>query len=132
MKPYCYLMAGTLLGSLLTAGASAVHSEASPVQDPVRQSPQYYTVLLENDEVRVLEYRLGPGQKEPMHSHTSGVVYTLSDGRLRTTLADGTTTESALKAREAIWRTPVTHALENIGNTDVHALALELKRPSKP
>jgi quercetin dioxygenase-like cupin family protein len=132
MKPYFYLIAGTLLGSLLTAGANAVHSEANPVQDPVRQSPQYYTVLLENDEVRVLEYRLGPGQKEPMHSHTSGVVYTFSDGRLRTTLADGTTTESALKAREAIWRTPVTHALENIGNTDVHALALELKRPSKP
>jgi quercetin dioxygenase-like cupin family protein len=132
MKPYCYLIAGTLLGSLLTAGANTVHSEANPVQDPVRQSPQYYTVLLENDEVRVLEYRLGPGQKEPMHSHTSGVVYTFSDGRLRTTLADGTTTESALKAREAIWRTPVTHALENIGNTDVHALALELKRPSKP
>ena len=132
MRPWCYLMAGTFLGSLLTAGANAVPSATHSVQDPVKQSPEYYTVLLENDEVRVLEYRLRPGQKEPMHSHTSGVVYTFSDGKIRTTLADGTTTESVLKAREAIWRTPVTHALENIGETDVHALALELKRPSKP
>ncbi|PYJ67167.1 MAG: hypothetical protein DME76_15800, partial [Verrucomicrobia bacterium] len=43
-------------------------------QDPVKTSPQYYKVLLENDQVRVLEYRLKPGEKEPTHSHPAGVV----------------------------------------------------------
>jgi hypothetical protein len=35
-------------------------------QDPVKLSPQYYNVLLDNGHVRVLEYRLKPGEKEPM------------------------------------------------------------------
>jgi hypothetical protein len=33
-------------------------------QDPVKISPQFYKLLLENDQVRVLEYRLKPGEKE--------------------------------------------------------------------
>jgi len=41
----------------------------------VKTSPQYYKVLLENDQVRVLEYRLKAGEKEPMHSHPAGVVF---------------------------------------------------------
>jgi hypothetical protein len=32
-------------------------------QDPVKTSPQYYKVLLENDQVRVLEYRLKAGER---------------------------------------------------------------------
>ena len=32
-------------------------------QDPVKTSPQYYKVLLENDQVRVLEYRLKAWEK---------------------------------------------------------------------
>ena len=52
-------------------------------QDPVKTSPQFYKVLLENDEVRVLEYRLKPGQKEPIHSHPAGVVYVLSGAALK-------------------------------------------------
>jgi hypothetical protein len=36
---------------------------AASAQDPVKTSPQYYKVLLENDQVRVLEYRLKPGEK---------------------------------------------------------------------
>ena len=42
---------------------------------PVTLSPNLYTVLLENDEVRVLEYHAKPGDREPMHCHPAGVVY---------------------------------------------------------
>ena len=100
-------------------------------QDPVRASPQYYKVLLENEQVRVLEYRLRPGEKEPMHSHPSGIVYEFNDSKLKMT-QDGKTEESVGKAGEVFWRTSVTHALENIGNTEVHALAVEIKTPCKP
>src|SRR5207248_2474521 len=54
----------------------------SGAQDPLKASPQYYKILLENDRVRVLEYRLKPGEKEAMHSHPAGVVYVLSGGTL--------------------------------------------------
>src|SRR5437667_2459052 len=85
-------------------------------QDPVKLSPQYYRVLLENDQVRVLEYRLKPGEKEPMHSHPAGVVYVLGGAKLKFTYPDGKTEERAAAAGETIWREPTTHAVENIGN----------------
>jgi quercetin dioxygenase-like cupin family protein len=116
------------VGSFVTGGTAAVASWGLRAQDPVQQSPDFYRVLLENDEVRVLEYRLKPGQTEPLHSHPEGVVYGFNDSKIRVTSADGKVTESAGKAGDVYWRKSVTHALENIGDTDVHSLAVEIKR----
>jgi beta-alanine degradation protein BauB len=96
-------------------------------QDPVKTSPQYYKVLLENDRVRVIEYHLKPGEKEPMHSHSAGVIYLLSGAKLRFTFPDGKTEERTAATGETIWRDPVTHAVENIGDTEAHAIAVDLK-----
>ena len=96
-------------------------------QDPVKTSPQYYKVLLENDRVRVIEYRLKPGEKEPMHSHRAGVVYVLSGATLKFSYADGRTEEKIAGTGETIWRELVTHAVENIGKTEAHAIAIDLK-----
>ena len=131
MKQWICLAAGGVLGSVLTVGATAVSSSTSSVQDPVKLSPQYYKVLLENDEVRVLEFRAKPGEKEPMHSHPSAVVYNFEGFKVRSTV-DGKTQEVIGKGGEALWRPPITHSFENIGETDVHALVVELKRSPKP
>ena len=108
--------------SLLAVLCTTVHA-----QDPVKLSPQYYKVLLENDQVRVLEYRLKAGEKEPVHSHPAGVVYVLSDAKLKFSYPDGRTEERAAAAGETIWREPITHAVENIGDTEAHAIAVDLK-----
>jgi quercetin dioxygenase-like cupin family protein len=97
-------------------------------QDAVKTSPQLYKVLLDNDQVRVLEYRLKPGEKEPMHSHPAGVVYVLSGATLKFSYPGGRTEEKAAATGETIWRDPVTHAVENIGKTEAHALAIDLKK----
>ena len=131
MKQWIYLAAGGVLGCVLTAGANAVSSSTSSVQDPVKLSPQYYKVLLENDEVRVLEFRAKPGEKEPMHAHPSAVIYSFGDYKVRAT-QDGKTEEVVGKAGAALWRPPITHSFENIGETDVHVLVVELKRSPKP
>ena len=131
MKQWICLAAGGVLGSVLTVGATAVSSSTSSVQDPVKLSPQYYKVLLENDEVRVLEFRAKPGEKEPMHSHPSAVVYNFGDAKARST-QDGKTQDVVANAGTAFWRPPITHAFENIGETDVHALVVELKRSPTP
>src|SRR6266478_9518861 len=89
-------------------------------QDPVKTSPQYYKVLLENDQVRVLEYRLKAGEKEPVHSHPAGVVYVLSGAKLKFSYPDGRTEERTAATGETIWRGPSTHAEENIGDSDAH------------
>ena len=115
-------MKTTVLMSLLGMLCATAHA-----QDPVKISPQFYKVLLENDQVRVLEYRLKPGEKEPMHSHPAGVVYVLSGAKLKFTDPDGKTEERAAASGETIWRDPTTHAVENVGNTEAHAIAIDLK-----
>ena len=116
-----------LLTSLLAGFCITAHA-----QDPVKTSPQYYKVLLENDQVRVLEWRLKPGEKEPMHSHPAGVVYELSASKLKITSPDGKTEEVTGAAGETFWRTPKTHAIENIGDTEAHAIAIDVKAAAKP
>ncbi|MEY2536343.1 MAG: beta-alanine degradation protein BauB [Verrucomicrobiota bacterium] len=108
-----------------------VLSTTAYAQDPEKASPQYYKVLLENDHVRVLEYRLKAGEKEPMHSHPAGVVYVLSGATLKFSYPDGRTEEKGAAAGETIWRDPTTHAVENVGDTEVHAIAIDLKAPSQ-
>jgi beta-alanine degradation protein BauB len=133
MRRAAYLITGICLGVLMTTIAFTVSSGVvfSQDRDPVKLSPQYYKVLLDNDQVRVLEYRLKPGEKEVMHSHPAGAVYGFNDAKTKMTLPDGKVTESTGKAGDVFWRKPITHALENIGNTEVHSLAVELKNPCK-
>jgi hypothetical protein len=73
---------------------------AARAQDPVKTSPQYYKVLIDNEEVRVLEYHLKPGENKPMHSHPRGFVYALSDAKLRISFPDGHTEETVMKTGE--------------------------------
>lgn len=126
MKRFVYLVVGIVLGALAATAAGRVAD-----QDPVAVSPQYYTVRFENDRVRVLEYRLKPGEKEAMHKHPPGVVYILSDSTVRATLPDGKVSELKGKAGEVAFRESATHAIENVGTQEARALAVDLK-PCKP
>ena len=112
----------------MTSVGAAVASRVPTAQDSVQQSPELYRVLLDNDEVRVSSTtqarREGAAARAP--------------GRRRLRLqrqqdpgesADGKVTESAGKTGDVFWRKSVTHALENVGETDVHSLAVEIKRP---
>lgn len=118
-----------LLG-VTSAGMVAALAESAPTLDPVAISPQLYSVRFENDRVRVLEYRLKPGGKEPMHSHPPGVVFALADATVKTTLADGTVVAYPSHAGEVLWRDAVTHSAENVGTTEAHYYAVELKDKS--
>ncbi len=100
-------------------------------QDPAKVTPNTHKVLLENDRVRVLDIRVKPGTKVPMHSHPDYVVYALSDFKVKFTFPDGKTAEVEGKAGEATWRDAETHAAENVGTTELHVLNVELKGAAK-
>jgi quercetin dioxygenase-like cupin family protein len=84
-------------------------------------------VLLENDRVRVLDVRLKPGASSPMHSHPDLVSYSFNPGTLRFTLRSGESIDVELCPGEALWFGAPTHATENIGTTETHDLAIELR-----
>ena len=126
MKRIGYFFMGTLAGVVLTT--AALNGQQRGVQDAVSVSPQYYTIRLENDHVRVLEFRLKPGQKEAMHTHGAGVAYIVSTAQVRTSFPDGASVDGAFQANDVHWRDKtVTHTVENIGTTDAHAIIVELK-----
>ena len=122
MQRLSYVAVGVVLGAFAVSAAGRVTT-----QDPVKVSPQYYVVRFENDRVRVLEFHLKPGEKEAMHSHPAGVVYSLADATIRNGLPDGTTSERSLKAGDVLWREDTTHTGENVGLTEARAIAIELK-----
>jgi quercetin dioxygenase-like cupin family protein len=105
---------------------------AALAQDPVKVAPDTHKVLLENDRVRVLEFRGKPGEKTPMHSHPASVGYALSGGKIKFTYPDGKTEERENKEGAARWNEAVTHAAENVGTTELHLVQIELKGAATP
>ncbi|MGI8785729.1 MAG: cytoplasmic protein [Acidobacteriota bacterium] len=117
-----------LAGSLAAVFILGVTVGVLTAQDPVKVTPKTVKVLLENDRVRVLEARLKPGEKEPMHSHPAYVGYYLSPLKVKITSPDGQSVVRERKAGEAGWSEAVIHSTENIGTSEVHALIVELKK----
>ena len=51
--------------------------------DPVETDPDHYTVVFENDRVRILEDTDRPGDRTTPHAHPDSVMHTLSAFRRR-------------------------------------------------
>jgi quercetin dioxygenase-like cupin family protein len=98
-------------------------------QDPVKVAPENFTVLLENDQVRVLDFHTKPGVKIPQHSHPAYISYSISGaGKTRFTSKDGKVKDQPAKTGQATWHEAETHASEYEGSGTAHVLLVELKR----
>jgi quercetin dioxygenase-like cupin family protein len=109
-----------LAGLLLTLPAIA--------QDVLATNPSTVKLKLENEKVRVLEATLPPGHREQPHSHPANVIYVISGGKFRSHGADGKVSESVLETGAVLYRDPLTHWAENIGDTTIHLIIVELKK----
>jgi hypothetical protein len=98
-------------------------------EDPVASNPDAYSVIFENDRVRVLEYHDRPGHLTTPHAHPDSVMYTLSSFRRRLH-AGGEHRDVEMAAGRAGWLPAQEHAGENIGDTETHVLFVELKEPA--
>ncbi len=116
-----------VMGVLVVAMMSVVVTKTAMAQDAAKVAPESYKVLLENDRVRVLEFRNKPGMKDAMHSHPAYIVYAFTPGKLKFTLPDGKTFDREINANEVSFNEAETHTVENLGSTEVHGLLIELK-----
>jgi|SRR5688572_3588196 len=107
--------------SLLALGSAA------SAHDPVQTDSDKYSVKFENDKVRVLEYRDGPGDKTQLHRHPAFVVYALAPFKRKITLPDGKAMVRAFKVGDVLWSDAQTHIGENIGDTPTHIIMIEMK-----
>lgn len=104
----------------------AIEFAPRPSTDPTVTNPDLYHVVMENERVRVLEYRDRPGNRTTPHAHPDSVMITLSAFRRR--LIDGDrTAEIDLEPGLVRWLGAQIHAGENIGDTETHVIFVELK-----
>ncbi|MEP6844112.1 MAG: cytoplasmic protein [Pseudolysinimonas sp.] len=96
--------------------------------DPVVSNPGLYSVLFENERVRVLEYRDHPGQESVPHDHPDSVMVTLSSFARRLASGDQAV-DVEIPAGSARWLGSQTHSGHNTGTTDTHCIFVELKEP---
>jgi hypothetical protein len=95
--------------------------------DPVQVASNVYSVLFENERVRLLEARIAPGDSSAMHGPPDYVVYNLVDGKVRFSSPSGETEEVELPAGATMYREAEEHATENVGTTELRSLLFELK-----
>lgn len=115
--------------SLAAAAVLTAFSTAARAQDPVSIYPANYQVMIENDRVRVMDFRLRKGDTEDFHSHPAHVLYVLEPFTIMFKLPGGRTATRQVKAGEVLFSEAVTHSPTNIGETDAHGILIELKTP---
>jgi mannose-6-phosphate isomerase-like protein (cupin superfamily) len=108
---------------------------ATHALDAMAKAPDHHSILLDNARVRILDTRVEPGQRTPVHAHEwPAALYVLSwsdfvrydpDGKV---LLDSRTFPSPPEVGSALWGGPIgPHFVENVGNKPLHILAVELK-----
>jgi hypothetical protein len=94
----------------------------------VKVDPKHYSVQFENDEVRVLRIHYGPREKSVMHYHPKSVAISLTDFRVRFTGEDGKSEDVTFRAGQPTWTEAGSHLPENLGDTPLDAMIVELKK----
>ncbi len=95
--------------------------------DAVAIAPDIYSVVLENDRVRVLEIETEPGGSSAEHSHPDMVLYAVTDCAWDLTAPSGETVTAEIPAGATIFLEATTHSAEDLGSSGSHAIAIELK-----
>jgi hypothetical protein len=102
--------------------------------DALIAAPEQHRLLFENAHVRVLDTRIGPGERTPVHTHrwpASHYVASWSDFVRRDAAGAvlvNTRSAGARPAPTALWGDALApHSLENVGPTVLHIISTEVK-----
>ena len=107
--------------------ATVLFASAVFAEDAVIADPGHYTVEYENDRVRVIRIKYGPGEKSVMHSHGPHVSVFLSQSNIRMTSPDGTTQDVSSEVGVAQWTDAQEHLPENLDDKPLEVVLIELK-----
>lgn len=122
-------------GMLLSASVLAIVPAAGAparAQDPIEVGKGVYTLVFENERVRVSDVKFAPGAKVPAHAHPEYVLYVLAGGTLAISRPEAETTEFTGTPGQVVYMPAETHWAENVGTTEFHAIVVELKDTSDP
>jgi quercetin dioxygenase-like cupin family protein len=99
----------------------------APAQDAAKVDPKHYTVVTDNEQVRVLKAHYGPHEKSVMHSHPATVAVFLTDASGTFTFPDGKKENFNSKAGDTQYGAAGTHLPENTSDKAMDVIVIELK-----
>ena len=122
-------MRNMMLGVILGIASSALVAQrgTGPIPDAVRADPAHYSISFENELVRFLRVRYGPGEKSIMHRHSASCVVFLTDQTFNFTLPDGTTEPASVPGGALGCSDGNVHLPENIGPAAAEFIMVEFK-----
>jgi quercetin dioxygenase-like cupin family protein len=97
------------------------------MSDPLDVASNVYKLKMENDRVRVFDVTFKIGDKAVMHHHPDHVVYVLEGGKMKLA-SEGKTDILDLKDGDAMFLNAQSHEAENIGQSTLELLVVELKK----
>ena len=89
-------------------------------------------IEIDNAHVHVLRNKHAAHEKVPMHSHNDAVTIYLTDVHERSTYPDGTSRDVTHGAGDVVWSPAHTHALENLADTPIEVIEVEIKDSAQP
>ena len=104
--------------------------------DALTAAPKHHRWLFENERVRVLEVRIGPGEIVPVHTHRwpsviymqTGTHFVRRDGEGKL-LLDTREAGPPPKLPLTVWSGPLPpHSVENVGTDEIRLFTVELKQ----
>ena len=122
----------------LLASAAAAQVSAGPNLDALIAAPGNHRLVLENEQVRVLQVEVAPGETEPVHEHRSPSVLHIQspqpgvdiryERRGDQLVEIGRRQIPGGKPPPALWSPPeAPHAVQNLGSEPFRLLRIELK-----
>ncbi len=129
MRKTALITAFVFVGLVLLPAAGQAQASGPLYPDPVPLYPENYKILFENDEVRVLDFRLAKGATEKLHMHPANVAVFLTDVKIQFTLPDGQKRLREAKVGDVSYSDATVHSPVNIGESDAHGIIVELKSP---
>ena len=95
--------------------------------DSVTVAPDVYSVMSENNRVRVLQIKTKPGQGSELHSHPDAVLVAVTDCDWKLTVEGQEPVDIHVKAGDSMFLDAVSHTALDISQNGSHAIAVELK-----
>lgn len=118
-----------LVAANLLVLSPATAQQVPQEMDGLAASPDNFRLVLENEQVRILEYHIDPGLRDRPHTHPPRVSHVISGGTLRIRMATSETFDVTDGVGETHWSDSAPlHDTENIGNTPIRILLIEVKR----
>jgi quercetin dioxygenase-like cupin family protein len=96
--------------------------------DIVQTSPNQARVLMENEQVRIVEYFIKPGDKDVWHTHPPRSSYVVAGGKVKVYTENAEPKISEVKTGTSSWADQgAKHYVENVGDTDIKIILTEIK-----